>query len=957
MEKILLQYKAAELYNISTLNEIDCPLCKAKKSFSVRHNGRFTCTECKDGGDFVRFTASKEGLDRDRAIEFIYNRYVRRIIDSEVAENFHKAAYEPNTLPMIERKLSCNTTTIKEFKIGYDTENRDITIPVYDEHNFCVNILRMGVLGGNKEFRPYSEQYSLNILFPLVNINIKSDENILLVGSPLDVLSAFEAGFNAVTPVNGYSSWDIDFSNQFTDKSVVIIYPVNDLVALKAATLRKRQLYSRTKAVKQISLPSKSEDNSLHQFLSVEKRDGSALRDQIDSVPWWETTDVKKFTRASGEKKPVTLEESTNDENFFKNITFKAVVSGKTQAPYLVPKEVAVRCKGKNKACTKCHIYKDFISRGLEKEKRFDESVEREFIFVVEPDHKMFPVLINTSSTQTMTALRQMLNLPRACFASIDIVTTQSVEAVTLTPDVLYHSKNERHVTRLGFYTGNLIDVNRAYRFEGYAAMDGKHGMAILICLKAVAVSDSLDDFVLDGQAKQSLVQFQIDKKNVAVDDVENKLKSFYKHYAETLTNIYGRHDTHVAIDLPFFSPIAFYFNNQYVHRGWLDVLVIGDSQIGKTRIAESLLEHYEVGDVATGETCSYAGLVGGVTQINTHWMIHWGKMVMNDSKLLIIDEMSAMSVDDIEKLSRIRSEGVASIDKIRKEKASSRTRLIWLSNPRKGNNMVDYSYGVNALSELIGKFEDIARFDYVLASQKDESSYEDVHRTVDTELECKYETRHSRSLVLWCWTRQPSQIIFEQDAVDYILKRGVKILTSKYVHNVPLIQMENVRFKIARIAAAIAGRLYSTDETFERLIVKKAHAEYAIKFLQDIYDKPAMNYIGFSSAYKFQHSLQDKDKAKVVIGQAGVGDRRKVENIVRYLLHSEYITAPQIADWLNGDIVFAKMLASELLFSKVLKHGPRSSYRKTPQGTEFLKSLLADMSFVDNLPVQEDPF
>lgn len=71
--------------------------------------------------------------------------------------------------------------------------------------------------------------------------------------------------------------------------------------------------------------------------------------------------------------------------------------------------------------------------------------------------------------------------------------------------------------------------------------------------------------------------------------------------------------------------------------------------------------------------------------------------------------------------------------------------------------------------------------------------------------------------------------------------------LGKQYVADPPLIQAENVRIKIARLAVAFAARTFSTNARGELLIVRKAHVDAAVEFLNTIYATDAMGYQQYS--------------------------------------------------------------------------------------------------------------
>jgi hypothetical protein len=64
-----------------------------------------------------------------------------------------------------------------------------------------------------------------------------------------------------------------------------------------------------------------------------------------------------------------------------------------------------------------------------------------------------------------------------------------------------------------------------------------------------------------------------------------------------------------------------------------------------------------------------------------------------------------------------------------------------------------------------------------------------------------------------------------------------------EYVPDPPLVQMQNVRVKIARVAVAVAARTFSTDETSECIVVKSTHVEAAVRFVDHLYGVPSFGY------------------------------------------------------------------------------------------------------------------
>ena len=71
-------------------------------------------------------------------------------------------------------------------------------------------------------------------------------------------------------------------------------------------------------------------------------------------------------------------------------------------------------------------------------------------------------------------------------------------------------------------------------------------------------------------------------------------------------------------------------------------------------------MKHYQLGEFVTGENTSFAGLIGGMQQNQKRWFVSWGKIPLNDRRLVILDEASGLSKRDISNMSGVRSSGIA---------------------------------------------------------------------------------------------------------------------------------------------------------------------------------------------------------------------------------------------------------------------------------------------------------
>jgi hypothetical protein len=322
----------------------------------------------------------------------------------------------------------------------------------------------------------------------------------------------------------------------------------------------------------------------------------------------------------------------------------------------------------------------------------------------------------------------------------------------------------------------------------------------------------------------------------------------------------------HCLMDLVFHSVLAFPFDKQVVHKGWLDVIIMGDTRTGKSEASERLIQHYGAGQKVQGESASFAGAVGGLQQIGGRdWTVTWGAIPLNDRRLVVLDEVSGLKTTEISQMSSIRSEGIAQITKIQQETTLARTRLLWLGNPRDGGRMSDYTYGVQSIRPLIGSNEDVARFDMAMTLIETDVPQEEINRALESgdAVVHKYTAESCRVMLNWVWSREVEDVVWETGVEKLVFEAAME-LGERYIPNPPLIQAASVRFKIARLAVALAARLCSTDETFTKVVVKQEHVEDVVDFIDSVYRSPGFGYGDLSD-----EANRDKSRAQEEVDNA----------------------------------------------------------------------------------------
>jgi hypothetical protein len=312
-------------------------------------------------------------------------------------------------------------------------------------------------------------------------------------------------------------------------------------------------------------------------------------------------------------------------------------------------------------------------------------------------------------------------------------------------------------------------------------------------------------------------------------------------------------------MDLVFHSALEIHpFGEKDASKGTLDALILGDTRTGKSEAAGKMLADYAVGDMVNCESASLAGLLGGLEKVGDGgFVVKWGSLPINDRRVVVMDEVSGLTLDQISQLTDIRTRGEARIDKIKTAKAHARTRMLWLGNYRKDSNPAN---AVEGMRHLIGQSEDMARFEMVMGVFTDEVSIEVINPTTISEAQArrKYGQRARRECLRWAWTRHTHQIIIDKETAEYNNARA-KEVAGRYSPDPPLVMGSNVRLKLIRIATAFALRTFSCDETYQNCIVLPKHIDAAVRLLDTVYTNPRFGYGALSQiSYSIQEGVEN---------------------------------------------------------------------------------------------------
>lgn len=746
-------------------------------------------------------------------------------------------------LAIMTDKRGLKHATLKKHLIGFNGQK--FTIPIFDEDGELVNVrlYRPNAKSHKDKMMSWGAGHGEGRIYGLEAL--KEHDEIILAEGEMDRLITEQHGLPVVTHTSGASVFKAEWAILFKDKDVYIAYdedPTGDQGAMKVAQMLKPV----ARAIYRVKLGTGIKGGDLTDFFVL---NGGSKNDMYGLMQEAVTLYAKQAPHSVATKgKKVSVEESQSVEHDGP-LDMTVMVAGKQTPPYVVPKKIQGNCG--MTAGAPCAVCPLAVNDG---ERKVD----------IDPDDSRLLQFVDASDKRINELYRDFTEAKCRNHVEFYIPETYSVEELIVTPSIDHRTEEvqtpiHRRVYNVGTYR---TPVNQLARLVGKQVPDPRTQRGTFMSWHLEAVNSDLDAFVMTPEVMERLSAFRPEARQSPLE----KCEEIATDLADNVTHIYGRNALHVGYDLVWHSVNSFTFNGEVVTKGWLECLVMGDTRTGKSETAQHLIKHYGSGVLKSCESVSYAGLVGGAQQMGSgkNWMVTWGVLPLNDRRLVVLDEMSGLfsgsnghreSKGIIEAMSSIRSEGKAQITKITTEETSARTRLIWISNPLDDRRLSEaVGSGLAAIKVLIKNPEDIARFDFAMAVANNEVPSSVINSARRSRAPHVYKSKLCRELVMWAWSRRADQVKWGKDAEESVFAAAEDI-GSRYVSDPPLVQIENIRMKVARLAVALAARTFSTTPDGETILVKKAHVKSAVEFLDLSYSTEAMGYK--------QHSKKTTDNRK----------------------------------------------------------------------------------------------
>jgi len=725
--------------------------------------------------------------------------------------------------------------TIETFKLGWD--GRRYTIPVYDEDGYLVNVRRYDphAKDAKNKMRSWSRGSGSRRLFlPWV---VDESETVIIVEGEMDAVIGQQYGLPTMAHTGGALSWDNRWNDTFQDKKVFVCYDCDD-AGRRGARKVASALKQFAREVHVITLPLTEKGADLTDYFVNHDRSAAEFYVLMKEATEQAYRSASLQSQRSSTPTSVDLENTMNPAYFDRPITFTAQIAGKTIPPHHMPRRLEFACnEGGGTRCSKCPI-----------------SGRNHLELDIPPNDPIALELIGKNDEGRRKSLLKYAGLPPTCpDVEKEEVGVYSVEELIVLPPADEQVGTVNKIDRKIYNVGSFASpVNAKATFVGVNTTSPADGRAALMTWLSELASSDIDKFTVTPEIVAELSAFWPTAEQTPIA----KMREIVRDIEANVTKIYGRPALHMAYDLVWHSALNFTFKGVDLGKGWLELLVIGDTRTGKSEAAKRLCHHYRAGVLTTCEGATFAGLVGGVQKISDMWMVSWGTIPLNDRRLVILDEAGALADKGIiEQMSSVRSSGVAQINKIQSRDTQARTRLIWIANPVDGSTVESYANGaMDALRALAHNPEDLARFDFAMAVASSDVKAEEINTRKPPHVTHRYTQRLCSQLVNWVWSRTADQIVWEPGVENYVLDVA-QALGARYIPEPPLIQVENVRVKLARMAVAVAGRLFSCDDSGELLIVGREHVQAAERLLRGFYEMDSFGYAEHSANVLYERA------------------------------------------------------------------------------------------------------
>ena len=774
--------------------------------------GVFHCKVCGKGLSEANFIKTIEGIGYKDAKKLIKN------LEGHSDDNWNIAVENlkssPPTLNKL-KELGLTDEVINSLQIGYEGVGFSFPVLMYDT---LVDVRTYNPQGKPKVKSRTGASAGYILPFDLWRAD---DRPTLLNAGEKDMALARSLGYNAITFTGGESCVPKLFKKSFEGKVVYVCYDNDDAGKNGARAVAKWLIdCGATPYVVTGHFDTCVEKGGdFHDFImkySKTKADFDKILSETEPFTY------EEYVTESERQVPlVTLLDATQGQNRNKYVSSMVQVSAVFDVQFGIPDLVEFL------KFNVVNADKDVMQHGEIREWVLEPSNLQDILLLMDSNLKEEQVNANLRRLCSIPAKEEGVAMSKQSYTTVfKAVVTDLIES-----EVVANDYTPMEITC--YTVGNKLKSGGKYKITYKAVPHPLQQQEIILLVSEIEdASDSVSKFQINDSTIASLKLFQ-SKEGESVDSRLKRTFLSTKNYVGTFAD----KNITQATDLFYHTPLEFDFAKRRM-RGYLDVMIVGETRTGKSATAEALLRLYRLGTFTSLKTSTTAGLIGGSNKVGGGWKTTIGVIPRNHMGAVILEEFSGAKPDFVKSMTDIRSSNQVRLARVNGElKVPAMVRMLTLSNQRSMKDgqtkpLFSYPNGIDVLLELVGASEDIARYDFfLLVGEPDEY----INPFEFDDLGEPYSEQAYKDRVRWVWSRRPEQILFKDGADKYIWNEAQKLNEAFNCH-IKLFGSEADK-KLARVAVACAGCCASTDETFENIVVTKAHVDWAVTFLNSLYD------------------------------------------------------------------------------------------------------------------------
>jgi hypothetical protein len=713
---------------------------------------------------------------------------------------------------MDKRGLS-NETIIKR-GLGLDPRTGKFMVPIYDGEGKLINV-RYYRPGGNPKWVNTPGFGSPNTLHPM-DIILESDDLVWCEGE-FDAYLTDQNGWPAFTATGGAKIvWQEEWYEIFKGKRIILCFDADNegrnaihrvmphlkkcAESVQVATLPYKIVPKHGKDLTDWWLEGNTAPNFKRLIVSVKAQ---APKHDFEEIEY------EKLRKAGLENKPVAV---------------KATISTINGPFLLMPHSITAECTMDWKAnvCQFCPL-------GPKRK-------QGQGLYKVTPTADIHLNILYGNTRSRETEYKRHIGVPVKC----------PVVDITAESRAAWHGE-ARNGTNFSEDTLPILlfkdqppRMGTAVELHGAIKSNPKRQTAVFVASNSRPVETELDRFQLTTEQANAIREYM----GTLSSDPRRALEQIAESTEDHVTKRFGLRWLHICSDLVYHSILSFFFQDELVQRGWMELLAVGETRVGKSSALNALQNWYGYGEIIPCEKISVPGLIATSEKRSggsgDNWVARVGKLPLLDRQLAIFDEAQGFKVEQIGQLSDARSSGIVKVTQAGSVETLARVRLIWLANPRVRGHV-----GINALMRVMGQLEDLARTDLPMFIRQGRMSESEVERwqNPDARTSTELDRAVMRSLMYWAWSRKPRDVRWHPGSAARVIKIA-DTMAEKYASDIPLMPEYEAQVRVARLAVAIAARLFSTDATGRHVRVLRKHVSAAGWVYANLFKHPDLEYL-----------------------------------------------------------------------------------------------------------------